>query len=272
MCGVGNGENVGFWSDPWADAKPLSILFPRLFANCTNKTAWLNEVGLFARGKWVSDIPFRRLFFGWELEIFNNFMMLLNSCCPTEQEGDYLIWCGSNNGYFSVKGLCQGVENQVYEGEPAVENEGFLKSIPPKVRLLFWQACHNKIATKQNLRKRGMDVGDGGMSVFCRATEESNDHLFLHCSKVKFLWDKIMQLTTIDCVCPSSLSGIWMEWSTLETGLDNKIWSSIPLALVWSLWLSRNALVFRGTVATLEEVWEMTQIRVAWWVKVGWPH
>lgn len=137
VCEVGNEQHIRFWSDPWADSKALSLLFPRLFANCTNKTAWVHELGLFVRGKWVWDIPFRRPFFGWETEIFDSFMTLINSRVPAQNAVDHLFWCVNSNGWFNIKGLCEWAEDQFYETEEDYTPEGIRKCIPPKVSLLF---------------------------------------------------------------------------------------------------------------------------------------
>lgn len=38
ICEVGDGQNMCFWLDPWADIKPISLQFPMIYAFRSSKT------------------------------------------------------------------------------------------------------------------------------------------------------------------------------------------------------------------------------------------
>lgn len=270
ICGVGDGNYTRFWTDPWINAKPLNSQFPRIFAMAINKVALIAEVGMFIRGKWIWDIPFRRAFFGWELELWSSFMALINSLTPAANSEDFLIWCGSSNGFYSCKGLCEWAEANSQNEESLVIPKQICKALPPKVSLLVWQACHNKLATKANLRRRGMLAEDRGMCCLCNLSEENNDHLFLLCNRVRVLWESILRNEDIAWCCPASLLSVIEEWEHLPNSMDKLIWSLIPFSLIWAIWLGRNEIIFRGKTVNMQGIWDLHNIRLAWWIKNTW--
>ncbi|XP_057456943.1 uncharacterized protein LOC130747902 [Lotus japonicus] len=270
ICGIGDGNSTRFWIDPWIGGKPLSCQFPRVFAICTNKTAYIADVGLFVRNKWVWDIPFRRNFLGWELGIHSEFMNMINSIIPAANSKDHLIWCGSGNGYFTVRGLCQWVDDNVQDEAEFAVPEHIAKLIPPKVKLLYWQACHNKLATKINLWRRGVISAENSLCCFCSSSIETVDHLFVSCPRVIELWYCILNREGISWSCSNSLLAVQEEWISLRKGTDLIIWNLFPYSIVWSLWLQRNNSTFRGNGMQMQEIEDMYMLRIAWWIKCDW--
>lgn len=73
----------------------------------------------------------------------------------------------------------------MFEGEENKVREIIKRVVPPKVVLLFWQACLNKLATKQNLQRRGVIVDEFDLCCVCNLMEDTSDHIFLLCPKVQ---------------------------------------------------------------------------------------
>lgn len=111
---IGGGNQTRFWADPWVGNVTLRNKFPRLFAMRSDKSSMVGEVGVFAQGKWVWDLSFRRTLFEWELEIHNTFMNVINSFFPSANSSDRICWIFYISGAFSVKGLCKWVEERVF--------------------------------------------------------------------------------------------------------------------------------------------------------------
>lgn len=49
------------------------------------------------------------------------------------------------------------------------------------------------------------------------------------------------------------------------------LWELIPFALVWSLWLDRNNLLFQNTTFNSEVIWDLHLMRILWWIQAWWP-
>ncbi|XP_057432300.1 uncharacterized protein LOC130725057 [Lotus japonicus] len=270
IVNIGDGSNTRFWEDPWVDIMPLRNRFPRLFAMSSNKLSMVAEVGIIVQGKWTWDLAFRRNFFDWELEIHSTFINLINNHFPSRESRDHICWCFESSGLFSVKGLCKWIEDKVNEGEHWAIPSQVKKIVPPKVGLLFWQGCYNKIACKQNLLSRGVSLEDNGNCSLCSQAPETVDHLFLHCLLSWNMWSDILKREGVAWVPPNSLVDLAKQWDFLCVNSDPILWKLIPYSLVWSLWVGRNDLVFRDKVFNREEVWDMHVMRIGWWVKAKW--
>jgi hypothetical protein len=57
--------------------------------------------------------------------------------------------------------------------------------VPPKVQLFLWLVSHNKLATVDNLNKRGFSKLE--QCSFC-AEKESITHIFFECDVAKVIW------------------------------------------------------------------------------------
>lgn len=128
--------------------------------------------------------------------------------------------------------------------------------------LLFWQVCNNKLASKHNLLLRGVVFSDNGSCQMCLGEVETTEHIFLHCPISWKLWNEMMQTEGLSWVMPSSLSTLAREWNSLAIASDKQIWSLIPYALVWSIWMERNQVIFKGKSFSSLDVWDMHTMRL----------
>ncbi len=65
--------------------------------------------------------------------------------------------------------------------------------VPFKVSLFLWTATLGKIFAIDNLLKRRLLVLD--WCCMCKREGETIDHLFLHCSVAKGLWDLVFSMS-----------------------------------------------------------------------------
>ncbi|XP_057452404.1 uncharacterized protein LOC130744229 [Lotus japonicus] len=224
----------------------------------------------FWEDRWTWDLAFRRDFFDWELEIHSTFINLINSHFPSRGFRDHICWCFESFGLFSMKGLCKWIEDKVNEGEQWALPSQVRKIVPPKVRLLFWQGCYNKIACKQNLLSRGVSLEDNGLCSLCSQAPETADHLFLHCLLSWSMWSDIVKREGVAWVPPNSLVDLAKQWDFLCVNSDPILWKLIPYSLVWFLWVRKNDLVFKDKAFNREKVWDMHVMQIKWWVKAKW--
>jgi hypothetical protein len=74
----------------------------------------------------------------------------------------------------------------------------------------------------------------------CKVDGESVDHLFLHCSMARDLWDMVFSLFGIQWVMPRRVVDLLACWQgRLGQHRNCVIWRAIPHCLMWCLWRER---------------------------------
>ncbi|XVE78510.1 hypothetical protein DITRI_Ditri13aG0150900 [Diplodiscus trichospermus] len=51
----------------------------------------------------------------------------------------------------------------------------------------------------------------------------------------------------------------------------DKAWKLVLFAIIWTVWMTRNDLVFNNRQADLEQTIDLSKLRLAHWVKAKWP-
>ena len=100
----------------------------------------------------------------------------------------WMIWC---------HGLKQRVENSQSSLSTLPLEAGCLSLFPssciwnvnvqPKISFFVWEATWGKTLTLDMVQKRGRALAN--RCFMCLEKEETIDHLLLHCSKTRVLWD-----------------------------------------------------------------------------------
>ena len=85
-----------------------------------------------------------------------------------------------------------------------------MKGMPPKVNIFFWILLQNKILTLDNLKKRGFIIVN--RCVLCKNDGETVDHIMLHLSFTKKLWDKVCRLLKVDWVFHATIQFFFTNW------------------------------------------------------------
>ncbi|KAK3170499.1 hypothetical protein Dsin_032530 [Dipteronia sinensis] len=70
----------------------------------------------------------------------------------------------------------------------------------------------------------------------------------------------------------SCSSGGLLEWIRAWSGMcprasQNRVWSTLFFAMIWTIWEARNELVFKGSRMTIEQATDLIKFQVAWWFK-----
>jgi hypothetical protein len=117
---------------------------------------------------------------------------------------------------------------------------------PPKVKNHTWLASQNRLWTSDKLRRRGWE--NCGLCPLYKQTEESNNHLFIHCRYTVRIWELLKEWLGIQGVFPRRWAGLNIkQWrSFMEEGSNphRKDLASLTLLTVWVIWKERNARVF----------------------------
>jgi len=121
--------------------------------------------------------------FAWEEDQVSQLLETISNRKIESEIGDKWVWKDSETTLFSVKsayGLLKG------EGEE--ENSRFYKSFwriraLSSAHVIAWRVIENKVASKVNLVRRGIQI-ECNLCSLCKLSEESTNHLFFDCRVV----------------------------------------------------------------------------------------
>ncbi|XP_057426183.1 uncharacterized protein LOC130719582 [Lotus japonicus] len=231
------------------------------------------ECGVVVGHKWVWDISFEREFMGWERQLYDDFQLVLQQLVPKHgvyAHVDCLVWKHDNMGMFSVKSLCAVVEARWFSEDGWSVPKSLRPILPSKIALFLWQVQKNRVATKENLRRRGVALEEGATCVLCLGAPETVAHLFLHCPKVWQLWVSVLHREGVWWGVSESIQACLAEWGSLRRSTARILWDLIPYALCWVVWLARNNVIFKELSFDAEEVWESHMFMLFTWIKAWW--
>ena len=115
----------------------------------------------------------------------------------------------------------------------------------PKIKIFLWQLCHRALPSRGTLFRRGIHLDP--LCPACNTALEDTDHIFLQCPLAQKVWDMAVAhkwLPSIPFAHPAA---------TLQDGLQSLSHNphsqlSRIVLILWSIWKSRNALIFRNVV------------------------
>jgi hypothetical protein len=146
---------------------------------------------------------------------------------------DALLWCYEKSGVYSSHSYAiinfKGVTLMYIPPVWGIR-------IPPKIKLFLWLLAHNKLATIDNLNRKGMHKPEECM--FCKENE-SIAHLFFECVVAKATWAYVYEFLGID-ICADFIS-VATRWISKQKSYVVNIISTTVLR---GLWLTRNDFVF----------------------------
>lgn len=171
---IGNGEKVHFWNDVWLDQSLSDLMnIPSLVRTKLNARV----ADFIIDNKW--EIPNL---------ICQNFLdvalKIQSVIIPKEETEDCLVWKKTENGLLTLKDAYTFFNNAnqvVFWGKMI-----WKASIPPSRSFLIWRLLHNRVATDENLQKRG--VTTVSICSLCLNCDESYEHLFLKCNYALEIW------------------------------------------------------------------------------------
>jgi len=114
--------------------------------------------------------------------------------------------------------------------------------IPLKVKIFIWLLHRGVILTKDNLAKRNWKGSK--QCCFCM-NDETIVHLFFGCHMARLLWRIIF--ITFGLTKPNNIVYLFGSWLQGFMWEKKKNMFTGLCALLWSIWLSRNDVVFHNT-------------------------
>ena len=119
--------------------------------------------------------------------------------------------------------------------------------VPPKLGFFAWEASWGKVLTLDQLKRRGFTLVN--RCFLCEEEEETIDHLLIHCSIAKMLWNLLLAIVDYNWVSPLTVCQALLAWQSARVGKKRKsVWLAAPLCLFWTVWNERNRAAFDNEI------------------------
>uniref|UniRef100_A0A803QFT1 Reverse transcriptase domain-containing protein n=1 Tax=Cannabis sativa TaxID=3483 RepID=A0A803QFT1_CANSA len=248
---VGSGSAIDILQDPWLPDE---------------EDPFVHTVSESLKGKSVSQlmqVGNRQ----WDLEILQDIFIdrdinLIVTIPLHIEDADAWYWRNEKLGHYSVKSAYKVLQDiQGHTGTTA--NSGFWRKlwnlkVPPKVKNFLWQASTNCLPTKTQLKIKHVPIDD--KCPFCLADHETINHVLVLCPFSQACW------AGLNVGDPGSMQGSFADWllQMFEkwSGHDRYLISM----LCWSLWKSRNSLVWNQKSVEVADVLVLTRTTLNQWI------
>ncbi|XP_058768826.1 uncharacterized protein LOC131642615 [Vicia villosa] len=213
ICELGNGINIPFWYNTWAGGKPLAQAFQELFVLSHDDKITVAEAGF-------QDAE------GW-------------------QWSAAAILCDGSAGTTTTSKLSGPPLSSIIV--KAVKHLWKVKA-PPKVIFFGWRIIHNRLATKDQLIKRGILMDDiVSECVFCSTETESLSHLLGDCLVVEAIWRKVYEwIGPVDELYLEEFEWFLFYFEKVKNLAKRSLVAVIWLATACSIWNRRNGIIFKN--------------------------
>ncbi|GJZ02196.1 RNA-directed DNA polymerase, eukaryota [Tanacetum coccineum] len=196
--------STSFWQDQWLGDSCLRLSYPRLFALENNKVC---SVAAKMSAPFVSSLR-RDVRGGEESAQLSRISDLLDTVVLSNM-GDRRFWDLNGDGCFRVKDVRRLLDDMLLPKSDVPSR--WVKQIPIKVNVLAWKISMDRLPTRVNLHRRGVQVSPISCPICCEALENL-DHLLFCCDLAK----DIARFNQVQNKC-------WKECFTLPGGVSGHI-------------------------------------------------
>ena len=95
-----------------------------------------------------------------------------------------------------------------------------MDKVPTKVVFFAWEATWGKVLTLDRLQRRGWQFPN--RCFLCGCEEETVNHILLHCTVVRVLWEIVFVLFGIQWVFPETVKDMLFSWRGFFVGKKRK--------------------------------------------------
>ncbi|CAN1266151.1 Putative ribonuclease H protein At1g65750 [Linum perenne] len=126
---------------------------------------------------------------------------------------------------------------------------------------MFWKMAHNILATRQALRRRGIDLGV--RCGICAGATETMEHIFFECSIAVDCWNRSGIRRWIESLPGFGTDCRQWVFEIVKSGATYLIQQAA--AILWAIWRERNERVWQSTATTGESILRRcTEERLEW--------
>ncbi len=127
---------------------------------------------------------------------------------PKGQGDDPIYWKPSRSKVFQVRSFYNALSPK--DGVRFPWKCIWQPQVPPRVTFFIWTVALGKILTADNLRRQNIILVN--WCCMCKLDVESIDHLFLHCTVAREMWDTVLTLFGMHWVMPKRVVDLLDCW------------------------------------------------------------
>ncbi|GKB85744.1 RNA-directed DNA polymerase, eukaryota, reverse transcriptase zinc-binding domain protein, partial [Tanacetum coccineum] len=247
---IGNGESTKFWTDHWYGDKLLKVQFCRIFMLDTDRDCFIaNRIAI---PNWASVLR-RCPRGGVESHQFEALQAILKDVELSDHHDSWKWSLHASAGY-SVASVRQLVDSRILVVDQNASR--WNRCVPIKVNVFLWRLSLNKLPSRVNLDRKGIDVGSV-LCPICLDDVESVNHLFFSCELAKVLWDLLAKWWELDIPVCANISE-WYVWLD-SLHVPSKVLSfleGVGGTFLWSIWSFHNRLVFSSSPHKKALLWD----------------
>ncbi|GJZ73395.1 RNA-directed DNA polymerase, eukaryota, partial [Tanacetum coccineum] len=234
---VGSGHFTRFWKDVWVGDIQLCFLFPRLFMLEDNKDCTVADK---LHGS-LSD-SFRRTVRGGVESSQLEALRGLIEGIELSSANDRWIWDLNNEGIYRVSDA-RSLLDDFFLPKSSIATR-WVKYVPIKVNVFRWKLHLDRLPTRANLGRRGVQI-DSLCCPVCTTEVEDVSHLFFQCTMARDIYGLVCRWWDIPCFSGCSYEE-WISWFCgLRLGSRLKgLLEGVFSVMWWSIWSFRNQLLF----------------------------
>ncbi|XP_058747131.1 uncharacterized protein LOC131620130 [Vicia villosa] len=272
---VGHGFYTSFWHGNWLNGGILKNLFLGLFNVSLLQNASIGAMGGWREGRWIwgdFSIPAAA-----PLQIsddVNRLCLMLDGAPVLRPDSpDTARWQHGVDGIFAVSSCYNWLNLQHIPPGPDDRFHSAFSAIwkveaPAKVKAFGWRCFLNKLPTKDSLLRKGILNSSSNLEcAFCGDCHESLLHSFLSCRNSVIVWREMSDWVGMNYQSFTNFKEGFCHWSSfcrkkkVKKGKEGIFW----LAIIWSLWLRRNDIVFNNASWNSRDVvWSVKALMWRW--------
>ena len=148
---VGDGKSTLLWDDIWLGDSSLRMQFPRVYALETDKSALVHDRLVLVDWDLVQRRAPRG---GVEVSQMSALREILDTITISDQR-DRWVWSQDGSGEFTVASARKYIDSKTLV--VVHSSTRWNKFVPIKINIFTWWLSLNKLPTRDNLDKRGID-------------------------------------------------------------------------------------------------------------------
>ncbi len=165
---------------------------------------------------------------------------------------DSFAWKGTTTVTYTVRSGYHSLTSSEYTEEEETRRSWWRYlwglSLPSKLKNFTWRLCHNSLPTRDNIRRRGIDIDT--CCECCQMPIETSEHLLFECSFAHSIWVR----SQLDPRQHTGQDPSWLSWFVRLRQTRTPLHMAEIISILWSIWTSRNNRIFQGLAETEQVV------------------